>query len=380
MKTLMFPGQGSQAKGMGEDLFDKYPDYVEKADKILGYSIKTLCLDDKEGRLNKTEYTQPALYVVNALSYFSYVEQNQAPIDCFIGHSLGEFNALLAAGCFDFEAGLKLVKKRGELMSQSRKGAMAAVLGVDIHKVTEILEAAELTDIDIANYNTPLQIVISGAEDQMTAAEKFFSDADAMFVPLNTSGAFHSRLMVEAQEKFESYLKRFKLSSPTTQVIANSTAQAYSDNVDAIVKTLSGQIKSTVLWSESILSLSQKYPDMTFTEIGHGDVLSKMYDKIVAQHARLKRTLVKETSSSPSVEPDPIERATIKATSGFSSADADAWNQAHPVGTVLLLQAEASEPLTVTTKSPALQLNNRAVVYLNELAGYVALDSLAEPS
>ena len=110
MKAFIFPGQGSQSKGMGEDLFDRFSDLVAKADKLLGYSIKELCLEDPRRELNKTQFTQPALYCVNALSYYQRIEDGESPPDFLAGHSLGEFNALLAAECFDFEAGLKLVK------------------------------------------------------------------------------------------------------------------------------------------------------------------------------------------------------------------------------------------------------------------------------
>ena len=111
MKVYMFPGQGSQSKGMGGDLFDRFKDMTEKADSILGYSIKELCLEDPRSELGKTQFTQPALYVVNALSYFSKIEEAGKAPDFVAGHSLGEFNALMAAQCFDFETGLKLVCK-----------------------------------------------------------------------------------------------------------------------------------------------------------------------------------------------------------------------------------------------------------------------------
>ncbi|MGO4778772.1 acyltransferase domain-containing protein, partial [Lysobacter sp. 2RAB21] len=128
MKTYMFPGQGSQARGMGGDLFDAYPELTAKADAVLGYSIKELCLEDPRRELGKTQFTQPALYVVNALSYYKRIQDTGETPDYLAGHSLGEFNALLAAECFDFETGLKLVKKRGELMSQATQGAMAAIV------------------------------------------------------------------------------------------------------------------------------------------------------------------------------------------------------------------------------------------------------------
>src|SRR5579872_6439861 len=110
MKTFLFPGQGSQARGMGADLFDSLPEYVASADAILGYSIKELCLEDPRSELDQTSYTQPALFVVNSLAYLQEIRAGAAPPDYLAGHSLGEFNALFAAGCFDFETGLRIVR------------------------------------------------------------------------------------------------------------------------------------------------------------------------------------------------------------------------------------------------------------------------------
>jgi len=173
MKTHMFPGQGSQSKGMGGTLFDEFKELTHKADKILGYSIKELCLEDPRRELNQTQFTQPALYVVNALSYFKKVEESGQKPDFVVGHSLGEFSALLAAECIDFEAGLKLVKKRGELMSQATGGGMAAILNATKEKIETILKENGLTNIDLANYNTPSQIVISGLKDEIGKATSF---------------------------------------------------------------------------------------------------------------------------------------------------------------------------------------------------------------
>src|SRR5690606_35248979 len=144
----MFPGQGSQSKGMGGMLFDEFQELTEKADKILGYSIKELCLEDSGKELGQTQFTQPALYVVNALSYFKKIKETGQKPDFVAGHSLGEFNALLAAECFDFEAGLKLVKKRGELMSEAGGGGMAAIINAGKEEIESILEKNGLTGID----------------------------------------------------------------------------------------------------------------------------------------------------------------------------------------------------------------------------------------
>src|SRR5881394_3655310 len=148
MATHVFPGQGSQQKGMGRDLFDRFPDRLAVADKVLGYSIKELCLDDPRGVLGETQYTQPALFVVNALTYFHTVEST-GKRPCYVaGHSLGEYNALLAAEVIDFETGLLLVKKRGELMSKVKGGGMAAIVGLSESQIGSILAENGFTGID----------------------------------------------------------------------------------------------------------------------------------------------------------------------------------------------------------------------------------------
>lgn len=288
MRTYVFPGQGAQARGMGGGLFDEFAELTARADEILGYSIKELCLVDPLRELNKTLFTQPALYVVNALSYYKTLQRTGEPPDFVAGHSLGEFNALLAAGCFDFEAGLELVKKRGELMSQATDGAMAAIVNATRAQVEALLEANRLHQVDIANHNTPLQVVISGPLDEIAACQGIFQ---VKYVRLNTSGAFHSRLMQPAQEEFESFLKTHTFAAPLIPVIANLTARPYRG--DVLAEYLSKQICSTVLWSDTLHYLMNVAGDMEFIEVGHGDVLMKMIAKFKAQVA----TIADEVSS-----------------------------------------------------------------------------------
>jgi len=173
-KIFMFPGQGSQKVGMAGDLFQKFPEYVVKANNILGYDLEALCSKDLNGQINQTQFTQPALYVVNALSSLSLEEKPIATV----GHSLGEYNALLQAEVFDFETGLKLVQKRGELMSQATGGGMAAILGLDTDSVRE--EVSKINNsIEIANYNSPLQTVVSGSKEDIIQAQVIFEEAGA---------------------------------------------------------------------------------------------------------------------------------------------------------------------------------------------------------
>jgi malonyl CoA-acyl carrier protein transacylase len=176
---------------MGEGLFDKYPKLTAIADKILGYSIKDLCLNDSAQNLSQTQYTQPALYVVNALTYQDQVVDKGLQPSFLAGHSLGEFNALYAAKVFDFETGLRIVQKRGAIMSTISGGGMAAVIGLSEEKVRELLSGLLGKKIDIANINSSKQIVISGLQKDVLASEQSFLDAGAqMFIRLNVSGAF----------------------------------------------------------------------------------------------------------------------------------------------------------------------------------------------
>ncbi len=276
MKTILFPGQGAQYKGMGKELFGAYPDHTKNASEILGYSIEELCLDDPNNELKLTQFTQPALYVVNALGYLKKRDEEDNTIDFFIGHSLGEYNALLAAEAFDFETGLKLVQKRGVLMGKASGGGMAAVLGVKADDIKTILVDNGLTDIDLANYNTPTQTVISGTTESIKDSLKIFRENKMRCIPLNVSAAFHSRYMRDAQKEFAEFLKQFKFSGLTTPVIANATARPYKD--EKLVTTLSDQIASSVLWTESIRYLMGR-GEMEFVEIGRA-VLTKMVTEI----------------------------------------------------------------------------------------------------
>lgn len=278
MKTYVFPGQGSQKRGMGKSLFDDFKDLMAKADEILGYSIKELCLENEQERLNQTRYTQPALYVVNVLTYLRNIEERNIKPDYLAGHSLGEYNALFASGVFDFETGLRLVKKRGELMSLVSGGGMAAVIGLKEDQVKEILRENDLQSIDIANVNSPTQIVISGLKPQIECAKPAFEAAKAqMYIPLKVSGAFHSRYMKDIKNKYETFLDSFELLGPTIPVIANVNAQPYGSG--EIKKNLVDQIDHPVRWTESIQYLID-LGDMEFEEMGPGTVLTNLIKAI----------------------------------------------------------------------------------------------------
>lgn len=278
MLSYVFPGQGSQFKGMGGSLFDEFAEMTLKADRVLGYSIKNLCLEDPDYKLGKTNFTQPAVYVVNSLIYLKTIEDTGRKPDYVAGHSLGEYNALFASGVFDFETGLKLVKKRGELMSKAGEGGMAAVIGLSEEMVRKVLEDNSLDEIDIANINTPTQIVISGPKTAVQEAEEIFKFAGAVsYVILNVSGAFHSRYMKEAAESFEEYLKQFEFNKISIPVISNVYARPYKQ--EDLKNNLVKQITSSVKWTESIRYLMGKKENI-IQQIGLGHSLQKMVDVI----------------------------------------------------------------------------------------------------
>lgn len=278
MKAYVFPGQGAQTKGMGEELFDEFSYLVDQADEVLGYSVRELCMEDKGNLLGNTKYTQPALYVVEALSYLKKVKEENIKPDYLAGHSLGEYVALFAAGAFDFITGLKMVKKRGELMSQVTDGGMAAVIGMNEDKIREVLKKYNLKDIDIANINTSSQIAISGYAEDITDAEQYFmSEGASNYVLLNVSGAFHSRYMEEVAKQFKTFISKFSFHELEIPVISNLYARPYRNN--QVKNILVKQIFHSVKWEESIRYLMGKGVE-DIIQVGPGSVLTNMTRQI----------------------------------------------------------------------------------------------------
>jgi malonyl CoA-acyl carrier protein transacylase len=285
MIAFLFPGQGSQRRGMGQGLFDEVPEFLAKEreiDKCLGYSVRTLCLEDPGNRLKETQYTQPCLYIVNALHYYRAISQGGERPRFLAGHSLGEYNALLAAGAFDLLTGLRLVQKRGELMSKIKNGGMAAVIGLNMSQITRLLEENGLSALDVANYNSQEQIVLSGLLNDIERAAPIFGKAGAkLYVPLLVSAAFHSRYMGEVAKKFGEFLNASTFSSLRTTVISNVTGQPYpSDDPSTSVRSLlTQQISSSVQWVQSVRYMLTQ-GTTSFQELGPGEVLTQLVKRI----------------------------------------------------------------------------------------------------
>jgi trans-AT polyketide synthase, acyltransferase and oxidoreductase domains len=280
MKAYVFPGQGSQVKGMGAGLFEEFSDLTQKADEVLGYSIKDLCLNDNENKLSQTVYTQPALYVVSVLSYLKKIKDGESKPNYLAGHSIGEYAALFASGALDFETGLKLVKKRGELMFRETGGQMAAVVGLTKDQVEQVLKDNGFDRIDVANMNTPNQIVLAGYGEDIQKAKSVFTNHKncILYTVLNVSGAFHSRYMQPAKEEFMEYLKQFTYSEMKIPVISNVYARPYKPL--KIMETLSEQLVSSVQWTDSIRYLLAKGVE-DIIQVGPGRVVQGMVKNII---------------------------------------------------------------------------------------------------
>jgi trans-AT polyketide synthase/acyltransferase/oxidoreductase domain-containing protein len=280
----IFPGQGSQARGMGADLFERYADWTSEADEILGYSIRELCTTDPRGQLGLTEFTQPALFVVNALTYRARQDGGPPPPAALAGHSLGEYNALHAAGVFDFATGLRLVQQRGRIMGKVTGGGMAAVIGLEPSRIRQVLDLSDAgRRLDVANFNSFDQTVLAGPRDDLAAVKPDFDAAGARAcIPLNVSAPFHSRYMKTPAAEFRTFLDGFALAPPSIPVISNVTARPYE--ASAVRETLADQIANSVRWLDSVLYLFE-HVGREFEEVGPGSVLTKLVAQI-AKRAR----------------------------------------------------------------------------------------------
>ncbi|MET8655951.1 MULTISPECIES: ACP S-malonyltransferase [Streptomyces] len=280
MRCYVFPGQGTQKKGMGRSLFTRFPDLRRRADRVLGYPIEELCLENPERRLSETVYAQPAIYVVNAL-HWAAAQEDLPAADFFAGHSLGEYSALYAAGAFDFATGLALVRSRAELMSRISGGAMAAIVGVSEQIVEETLERHGANGVVIANHNAPEQFVLAGSREELARLRPVFEKTEGVrgFVPVRVSGPFHAPAMAPAAERFRSVLASVDVGRLRTPVVSNVTGRPFGHDAREVRDLLAEQIARPVRWSDSIRYLRDAGVS-DFTELGESKVLTSLIDRI----------------------------------------------------------------------------------------------------
>jgi malonyl CoA-acyl carrier protein transacylase len=277
-RAILFPGQGMQRPGMGALVFDAYPECLANAEAIVGFSIRDFFLDASSEQFNDTRYLQPALYTVNAMSYRRYIDEGGALPKYLAGHSLGELNALQASGVFDFQTGLRLVQARAQCMSECTGGGMAAVLGLTADEVAEVIAEDGLGELSIANYNSDLQVVISGPIPRIREAEETFYQKDALkYVVLRVNGAFHTKALDAAATKFGRYLQAVAFLPPSIPVISNTWGVPYVTS--SIARTLAEHIVRPVRWSESVSYMRDGGVD-DFIEMGESTKLLDMVKNI----------------------------------------------------------------------------------------------------
>ena len=315
MIALIFPGQGSQAPGMGKDLYEKYPaarHTFEEADDALGYKLSEICFQGPEEQLRLTEVTQPAILTVSVAAL--RVLETKIPRPAFVaGHSLGEYSAHVASGTFSFADAVRTVRNRGKYMQEAvpvGAGAMAAILGMDLDKVNAVCrDAAQGQVCSPANINSPEQVVISGHTAAVERATKLADERGAKRAKLlPVSAPFHCSLMKPAEDRLAGDLKNIEMSKPVYPVASNVDAELVRDHQGAR-NALVRQVTGSVRWEPSIRLLIAQGVE-TFIEVGPGKVLWGLMRQIdrsktalqVSDDTSLAKTLEALGKSSPSAE------------------------------------------------------------------------------
>ena len=287
--AFVFPGQGSQEVGMGKDLIKNYKEANELFDeanislKDEGFDLKKLCLEGPEEELTKTINVQPAVLTMSIILY-KLLQKNNINPSIVAGHSLGEYSALVAASSLEFEEAIKLVRKRGQYMQSATPlgtGSMAAIISLQKDKIEELIKkVSKFGTIEIANYNSPYQIVVSGKSEVI---EKLLilgeEEEEINIVPLKVSAPFHSSLMEKAKDNLASYIENINIQDPQIPVICNVTAD-YVKTKEEIKNALIEQVTHPIKWVEIIKKMNSEGINY-FIEVGPGNVLKKLIKQIL---------------------------------------------------------------------------------------------------
>ena len=297
--AMVFPGQGSQAPGMGKNLAENFPvarQVFEEADDALGFAISRLCFEGPAEDLQLTENTQPAILTVSVAAFRAMKEAGIEAPAFVAGHSLGEYSALVAAGTLSLSDAARTVRARGQYMQEAvpvGTGAMAAVIGGELSEIERVCEEARKDQVcSIANFNSPSQAVIAGNADAVDRAIELLSGVAKRVIKLKVSAPFHCALMNPAQDRLAADLERLNFSEPAIPVVTNVDARpttATGELRDALVR----QVSAPVRWLESMQLLMQEGV-ATFIEAGPGKVLSGL----TRQTSREVKTLNVEDAAS----------------------------------------------------------------------------------
>jgi len=285
--AILFAGQGAQSVGMGKDIADASPaaaDTFDRASRVVGYDLRSLCFQGPAEKLEQTDIQQPAIFTTSVALWRAINEGNDSnePPVAMAGLSLGEYTALYAAGSLSFEDGLALVKRRGELMQAAARatpGGMVTALGLDPEKVQEVIREASAKGVLVAaNFNCPGQVVLSGSKAACEAAIPLFERAGGRAMPLKVAGGFHSPLMQPAADGLARMLARTRFEAPAVPVIANVNGRPHGDAA-AIRQCLADQLTHPVRWQASMEWLIAEGVER-FIEIGPGRILTGLLKKI----------------------------------------------------------------------------------------------------